>query len=172
MGCIPECWDSWQASQPATYDHLWQVQETGRGVWELGESKCLPKKVQEVSSKSSRRKTQGATGQSDLPQSLMEDDRLPYSGGCLSPQRWQEGDQDSCHGFTKGKLCWTILIVFYSKTTTRMNEGRSVDIVHLDLRLLTLSLTASSQANLGNVGLMRGQGGGLRKGWMTDPRGL
>ncbi|TRZ18842.1 hypothetical protein HGM15179_008266 [Zosterops borbonicus] len=39
----------------------------------------------------------------------------------------------SCqHGFTKGKSCFTNLIVFYNGAITWVDRGGAVDIVHLD----------------------------------------
>lgn len=45
----------------------------------------------------------------------------------------QECDQDSQHGFTKGKSCLTSLINFYREITSLVDKWRTVDIVYLDL---------------------------------------
>ncbi|RMC04337.1 hypothetical protein DUI87_19156 [Hirundo rustica rustica] len=41
--------------------------------------------------------------------------------------------RSSQHGFTKGKSYFNSLIAFYDETITWMDDGRTVDIVYLDL---------------------------------------
>ncbi|CAM4592369.1 unnamed protein product [Caretta caretta] len=40
---------------------------------------------------------------------------------------------NSQHGFTKGKLCLTILLAFYDKITCSVDEGKAVDVLFLDV---------------------------------------
>ena len=36
------------------------------------------------------------------------------------------------HGFVKGRLCLTNLIKFFKEVTEMIDEGRAVDVVHMD----------------------------------------
>ena len=46
--------------------------------------------------------------------------------------RHNQGIRPSQHGFTKGRSCLTNLISFYDLVTRLVDEGKAVDVVHLD----------------------------------------
>jgi len=43
-----------------------------------------------------------------------------------------QGIRPSQHGFMKGRSCWTKLISFYDQVTRLVDEGKAVDVIHLD----------------------------------------
>ncbi len=53
--------------------------------------------------------------------------------------RDSRGIRPSQHGFTKGRSCLTNLISFYDLVTRLVDEGKAVDVVHLDFRPFSMS---------------------------------
>jgi len=45
-----------------------------------------------------------------------------------------QGIRPSQHGYMKGRSCLTYLISFYDQVTQRVNVGKAVDQVYLDVR--------------------------------------
>jgi len=44
-----------------------------------------------------------------------------------------QGFRPSQHGFVKGRYCLTDLISFYNQVTHLVDEGKTVDVVYLDI---------------------------------------
>lgn len=96
---------------------------TGRAVWGQEESKCHT--YQWEGREEVCRKLQAS--QSHLIS--WEDDRATNPGKLFQTHAKQE----SHDGLLKGKSYLTNLINFYSEMTSLENEGRTVDIVYLEL---------------------------------------
>lgn len=140
MWSVHEHWGSWQISLQA---HSW-LSLKGQGNWGRF-LRSGRKQMSLLSPRSSRRVIEGTTGQSASPGSLGR----WWSKISQNPKNTKDKMIGSSqHGFMKGKLCLTILIVFYNETIRLVGEGKALMFIFTLAKHSTLSpITASSQTN-------------------------